>query len=143
VTDAVESVVPSSTAVPYRQDAQLRLADCYFALKRYEDAISAYQQAGGDGTEYALYQGGRALYFADRPEDALDRLERLVEQFPDSPWRPDAWYRIGDIHFQQQRYEEARSAFQNLIDAYPDPGPPGLSTRSATPTTTPGQWKTR
>ncbi|PSQ99940.1 MAG: hypothetical protein BRD51_01230 [Bacteroidetes bacterium SW_11_64_17] len=116
----LSSYEASSTAVPYRQDARLRLADCYFALKRYGDAISAYQQAGRDGTEYALYQGGRALYFADRPDAALDRLERLVEQFPDSPWRPDAWYRIGDIHFQQQRYDEARAAFRTLIDAYPD-----------------------
>lgn len=111
---------PSNSTVPYRQDAQLRLADCYFALKRYEDAISVYQGAGGGGAEYALYQTGRALYFADRPDAALDRLRRLVERFPDSPWRPDTWYRIGDIHFQQQRYEEARSAFRNLIDAYPD-----------------------
>jgi TolA-binding protein len=111
---------PSNSTVPYRQDAQLRLADCYFALKRYEDAISVYRRAGGDGAEYALYQTGRALYFADRSDAALDRLRRLVERFPDSPWRPNAWYRIGDIHFQQQRYEEARSAFQNLIDTYPD-----------------------
>ncbi len=110
----------SSTAVPYRQDARLRLADCYFALKRYEDAIAAYERVSGDGTEYALYQGGRALYFADRPDAALDRLKRLVERFPDSPWRPDAWYRIGDIHFQQQRYEKARAAFRSLIDSYPD-----------------------
>lgn len=110
---------PSKSTVPYRQDAQLRLADCYFAMKRYEDAISVYQGVGGDGAEYALYQTGRALYFADRSDAALDRLRRLVERFPASPWRPDAWYRIGDIHFQQQRYEEARSAFRNLIDAYP------------------------
>jgi len=110
----------SSTSVPYRQDARIRLADCYFSLKRYEEAIAAYEQASGDGAEYALYQSGRALYFADRSDAALDRLERLVERFPNSPWRPNAWYRIGDIHFQQQRYEEARSAFRTLIDTYPD-----------------------
>lgn len=110
----------SASSVPYRQDAQLRLADSYFALKQYEDAISVYERAGGDGAEYALYQKGRALYFANRSDAALDELRSLVEQFPESPWQPDAWYRIGDIHFQEQRYEDARSAFQNLIDAHPN-----------------------
>lgn len=111
---------PRNNTVPYRQDAQLRLADCYFALKRYDDAISVYERARGEGATYALYQSGQALYFADRPDEALDRLRRLVDRDPNSPWHPDALYRIGDIHFQQQRYEDARSAFQRLIDEYPD-----------------------
>jgi len=110
----------SDRSVPYRQDAQLRLGDCYFALKRYEDAIAAYDRAKGAGTDYAAYQSGRALYFADRPDDALDRLQQVVDRAADSPWRPNALYRIGDIHFQQQRYEEARSAFRQLLETYPD-----------------------
>ncbi len=106
--------------IPYRQDARLRLADCYFALKRYDDAIAAYEQADDDATDYALYQAGKALYFADRPDDAIDRLQRFAEQYPESSFRPDALYRIGDIHFQQQRYEAAREAFRRLLEAYPD-----------------------
>ncbi len=108
------------TGIPYRQDARLRLADCYFALKRYDDAIAAYGQVDGSGTDYALYQAGKALYFADRPADALSRLQRFADRSPDSPFRPDALYRIGDIHFQQQRYQAAREAFRRLLDAYPD-----------------------
>ena len=106
--------------VPYRQDARLRLGDVYFALKRYDDAIAAYSEVGGEGTDYALYQAGKALYFANRSTEALDRLRRFVKQHPDSPLRPDALYRIGDIHFQQQRYEAARKAFQRLLEEYPD-----------------------
>ncbi|PSQ71894.1 MAG: hypothetical protein BRD26_03250 [Bacteroidetes bacterium QH_1_64_81] len=110
----------SDTEIPYRQDAQLRLADCYFALKRYDDAIAAYDQVSGDGTDYALYQAGKALYFADRPADALDRLRRFAERASNSPLRPDALYRIGDIHFQQQDYEAARDAFRRLLEEHPE-----------------------
>lgn len=113
----------SNDSVPYRQDARLRLADCYFALKRYDDAIAAYRQSrqqSGRGADYALYQAGKALYYADHPEEALDQLRRFVENFPDSPWRPDALYRIADIHFQQQNYEAARTAFRRVIDEHPD-----------------------
>ncbi len=110
----------STSDVPYRQDARLRLADCYFALKQYDDAITAYDRVEGEASEYALYQGGRALYFAGRPAEALDRLRRFVEDFPNSPLRPDALYRLGDIHFQEQRYEAAREAFEQLLDDHPD-----------------------
>ncbi len=110
----------SMSDVPYRQDARLRLADCYFALKRYDDARAAYDRVDGAGVEYALYQGGRALYYAGQPGAARDRLRRFVDDFPDSPLRPDALYRLGDIHFQEQRYEAARNAFTQLLDDHPE-----------------------
>jgi len=108
-----------SAEVPYAQDARLRLADCYYALKRYEDAIAVYRRVGGQGTDYALYQAGEALNYAGRPEEALRSLQRLVEQYPDSRWHPQALYRIGAIHFQEQNYEEARQAYRQLLTTYP------------------------
>ena len=116
---AADPLLPDNN-VPYIQDAQLRLADCYFALKRYDQAIAVYQRLDGTGTDYALYQSGKALYFADRPTEALDRLQQFVERYPDSQLRPDALYRIGDIHFQEQRYDAAREAFNRLLEEYPD-----------------------
>lgn len=106
--------------IPYRQDARLRLADCYFALKRYDDAIAVYRRAGGQGTDYALYQAGKGLYYADRPQEALETLQRFAQQYPDSPWRPDALYRMADIHFQQQDYAAARQGFRRLLEEYPN-----------------------
>jgi len=109
-----------TSSIPYRQDARLRLADSYYALNRYEDAVEVYRRIEGDGSDYALYQAGEALNYAERPEEALRSLRRLVDRFPDSPWRPDALYRIANVHFQEQNYEEAESTYRELLEAYPN-----------------------
>ena len=109
-----------SSSIPYRQDARLRLADAYYALKQYEDAIAVYRRVGGSGADYALYQSGEALNYAGRPAEALRSLDRLVEQYPESTWRPEALYRMASIHFQEQDYGEAESTYRRLLEAYPE-----------------------
>lgn len=106
--------------IPYRQDARMRLADSYFALKQYEDAVEIYRQVDGEGRDYALYQAGEALNYAGRREEALQSLRRLDEQYPNSRWHPEALYRLGSIHFQEQEYEQAREAYRQLLNTYPD-----------------------
>lgn len=110
----------ADTGIPYRQDARLRLADCYYALKRYDDAVEMYRRVEGDGADYALFQTGQALSFAGRPDASVRTLRRLVERYPDSRWREEALYRIGYVHFQQQDYAAARAAYQEVIERFPD-----------------------
>ncbi len=106
--------------IPYAQDARLRLADSYYAMKRYEDAVEAYRRVGGQGADYSLYQAGEALNYAGRREEALRSLQRLVERYPNSRWHPEALYRIGAVHFQMQQYENAVEAYQQFLETYPD-----------------------
>jgi len=105
--------------IPYRQDARLRLADSYYALKQYDNAIAEYRRVDGQGVDYALYQTGEALSRADRNDEAIRTLRRLVDEYPDSPWRGEAQFRIGFIHFQSQDYAAAREAYQTLIRRQP------------------------
>lgn len=106
--------------IPYRQDALLRLGDSYYALKRYPAAIRTYRRVEGDAADYALYQTGQALDLADRPQEAIAALQRLVQQYPNSDWRQEALYRIGFINFQNQNFEAAIRAYRRVIDAYPN-----------------------
>lgn len=106
--------------IPYAQDARLRLADCYLALKRYEDAVEVYRRAEGDGADYALYRAGEALNYADRRDEALRSLQRLLDRYPSSRWRTQAQYRMATIHFQRQDYEKARAAYRQFLEANPD-----------------------
>ena len=106
--------------VPYRQDAILRLADSYYAQRRYSEAVERYAQVRGDGEDYALYQSGQALYFGDQPEQAIERMNELVEEHPESPWREQALYRTAFINFQTENFQAAIDAYQNLIESHPD-----------------------
>lgn len=109
-----------SMDVPYERDARMRLADSYFALKQYDDAIEVYRRVDGPGTDYATYQSGEALNYAGRPDEALRTLERFVDRYPNSTWHPDALYRMGAIRFQQQNYEEAEETYRRFLNNYPD-----------------------
>lgn len=109
-----------SGSIPYRQDALLRLADSYYALKRYPAAIRTYQRVEGDAADYALYQTGQALDLADQPDQAIETLQRLVRQYPESDWRQEALYQIGAIHFQTQNYQAAVDAYRRVVNTYPN-----------------------
>ncbi|MFP4228760.1 MAG: tetratricopeptide repeat protein [Salinivenus sp.] len=106
--------------IPYRQDARLRLADSYFALKRYDDAVDLYRQIEGEGADYATYQSAEALNYAGRPDEAIRSLERFLERYESSEWRPEALYRLGTIHFQNEEYESARSTYRRFLEGYSD-----------------------
>ena len=116
----LDTYEPGGSSIPYRQDARLRLADAYYALKQYENAIEVYRQVSGAGSDYALYQAGEALNYAGRPEEALRSLRRLIERYPESSWRPESLYRMATIHFQQQSYGEAEATYERLLDTYPN-----------------------
>ncbi|MEZ4699001.1 MAG: tetratricopeptide repeat protein [Rhodothermales bacterium] len=106
--------------VPYRTDAQLRLADSYYALKRYPEAIQAYQQVGGqDSDDYALYQIGQAYNNAGEQLDAIATFRKLLSDFPESDWKEEAQYNLGYLYFLNQNYTQAISAYESLIKNYP------------------------
>ena len=106
--------------VPYRTDAQLRLGDSYYALKRYPEAIRAYSRLGGEeGDDYALYQIGQAYYNAGDPFEAITSFRRLLSGFPESDWVEEAQYNLGFLYFQNENYDQAIETYGQLIRDYP------------------------
>ncbi len=106
--------------VPYRTDALLRLADSYYALKRYPEAIQTYSRIGGtDGNDYALYQVGQAYYNAGEGFEAITTFRRLLREYPQSDWVEEAQYNLGYLYFQNQSYQEAIAEYQKLINDFP------------------------
>ena len=115
----LDSYRDESGFVPYRHDAQLRLADSYYALKRYSDAIRMYGRMAEDGDDYALYQIGQAFSNSDRSFDALTTFRRLLADYPDSEWREEATFSLGYTYFRNQDFDQAREVYRELIFSFP------------------------
>ncbi|HMB91602.1 MAG TPA: tetratricopeptide repeat protein, partial [Rhodothermales bacterium] len=108
-----------SEFVPYRTDAQMRLADSYYAMKRYGEAIRYYERLADSGEDYALYQIGQAHNNAGSTTSAISALRRLLQRSPSSDYREEAQYTLGYLYFQTQNYDQAIEEYNRLIRTYP------------------------
>ena len=113
---------PDSEIVPYTTDARLRLADAYFALKRFDEAVATYQRIEDTtigGADYALFQIGQAQANAGRTEEAVAAYDRLLNDYPESSLHAQTLYAKGALAFQQGDYREAIANYQAVIDEHP------------------------
>lgn len=105
--------------VPYRTDAMLRLADSYYAMKRYSDAVHAYRRVADQAGDYAYYQVAQAYYNAGNVFEAVSAFRELLEEFPESQWAEEARYNLGYAFFQNEDYDQAIEEYRTLIQTYP------------------------
>ncbi|MBN8587349.1 MAG: tetratricopeptide repeat protein [Rhodothermia bacterium] len=110
---------PTVNQEAYRTDAQMRLGDSYYAMKRFDDAVMAYRKVGNQGTVYALFQIGQAYMNSGQDADAINAFRRLVGNYPNSEWAPEAQYLVGSVLLQQEKYDLAINEFFNALRFYP------------------------
>jgi len=104
----------------YARDARLRLADSYYALKQYDDAIRAYRRVEGEEEDYALFQIGQAQSNAGRNSEAIASFEKLRSEYEYSPYREEAMYATGYLKFLEQDYEGAIAEYETIIQRFPE-----------------------
>ncbi len=104
-------------------DAMLRGGDCYFVSGDYSKASGIYQKVlnkGGEGADYATYQKG-LIAGLQRDKEGKLRLMREVEtKYPNSAFRDDAVFQIGQTYLTSRSYSDAISTFKRLVDSFPD-----------------------
>src|SRR5690606_9724198 len=105
--------------VPYRTDALLRLADSFYALKRYPEAIAAYSRVADEGESYAVYQMGQAYTNMGDAFQAITTFGNLVSEYPESEWRDEAEYQLAYLYFLNQDYDQAVTRYRSLISSVP------------------------
>ncbi|MDE2829290.1 MAG: tetratricopeptide repeat protein [Gemmatimonadota bacterium] len=70
--------------------------------------------------EVALQALARVLMNQQKHKEAIARYETLIARFPQSRYCVQAQFMIGYIHDQLGDYEQARVAYQQVIDTYPN-----------------------
>ena len=105
-------------------DARLRLADCYYGLKRYAEAGKVYKEIFLSdnkqlNNDYAHYQYAQALFKSGNAEDAIHEFSNLQDQFPNSKYVAECQYVIGWIYFQKGDFSNAIDNYKILIERYP------------------------
>jgi len=95
-------------------DAKIRLGDASIVQKKYADAIKWFGEVVAEDTSerpYALLRQAFAMVQAEQPADAAAIYERLLTEFPDSPYTSVATlasaqtiYRAGDLDEAAKRF---------------------------------------
>jgi len=129
--------------------AELKVADAYYHMDSYSDAIFAYEEfeqlhPRNEAIPYVIYQIGRCYFdqidTLDRDQSnavkALETYRRLVQQYPIDAYaamaRSDmlACYQslsghefyVGVFYYKNKNYKAAKERFKAVIEKYPDVG---------------------
>ena len=90
-----QEVVDKAGRGIYGRTARLGLADAQVAQGKFDPAIKTYQELTTDAgsqlpVDGVLMQLGRALALAGKKDEAARAFNRVVEEFPQSPYTADA-----------------------------------------------------
>jgi len=106
-------------------DAYLRLGDAHFITKQYDKAVYNYDKvivAKKASVDYALYhkalsEGAKGDFFRK-----IDVLKVLINNYPNSSYRDDAYYETALAYILVNQEEQALAYFDKLVQNYPNSG---------------------
>lgn len=103
-------------------DARLRMADSYLMMKQYREASNLYEQVGSaksSDADYALYSKAIITGVLGDNNQKAASLQRLVTDYPKSPFADDARFELGKTYLALRKNNEALTSFQKVISDYP------------------------
>jgi tetratricopeptide (TPR) repeat protein len=112
-------IVAGGKISPNYVDALVRLADCQYVGKSYNEALANYgraEQALTPDMDYVLLQSGMVAAIQRKYVQAEARFDRLITGFPASRFREEALYQRSMLYFEESRYAEAIQGFTQVIN---------------------------
>ncbi len=104
-------------------EALVRLGDTYYVQQKFANALSTYNRAIREGNrfaDYAQFRAGVVLNFQDRNGEAIQQLDQMINNYPNSIYQADAIYQKAQINMEENRFAEARDGFTQLINSKPN-----------------------
>ncbi len=98
-------------------------------MKSYAPSIALYQQLITGFPEYRFIHGmyyllAYCLGEMGQGEEAQAAYRTLIEKYPDSPFVPEAWVRLGDWHFDEVKADSLQNAAAAFSKMYGFPAHP-------------------
>jgi tetratricopeptide (TPR) repeat protein len=104
-------------------EALVRLGDTYYVQKKFDNALSTFRRAiqeRSQFSDYAHFRAGVVLNFQDRNLEAIQMLDGMINNYPNSIYQADAIYQKAQINMEENRFGEARDGFSQLINTKPN-----------------------
>ncbi|MDR1121315.1 MAG: tetratricopeptide repeat protein [Dysgonamonadaceae bacterium] len=107
---------------PILADAYNRQGDCYFYNRQFKDAENSYNQSAKlqpAHADYAVFQSGFVLGLQKDYKGKIIRMDKLISQYPDSRYLPDALFEKGHAYVMLENADEAIATYTDLQRKYP------------------------
>lgn len=107
---------------PSLADAYNRIGDCLFYNRQFAQAEENYSRAASlqpSAGDYAVYQKAYVLGLQKDYKGKIALLDRLVREFPSSPYVDDALYEKGRAYVLLENTPAAVQSFTSLIERFP------------------------
>jgi outer membrane protein assembly factor BamD len=100
-------------------DGLTNFLDDYPESDRREEAGELLTEARAKLAE-KTYKNGRLYYRLGHYESALLYLEKVLNDYHDTGWVPDAQFQIAEVHYKEKKYDEAKEDYQKFLQDFPD-----------------------
>ena len=105
-----------------KSDAYIRLGDCFFVDRSYDQAINYYDLAtrvGKRNADYAIFQQGLCYGAKGNPNKKINMLDEMMRTYPSTNYYDRALFEIGNTHLVYGDKRSAIAAFNRLIRERP------------------------
>ncbi|ROI09993.1 hypothetical protein EGI11_04350 [Chryseobacterium sp. H3056] len=103
----------------FKNDAELRLADTYYANNDLNEAIAIYDKAE-NADDYTLFQKALALGFKGDTVAKIAELKKLLAQYKNSEYFDDAQYEIATAYAANDDFKTSNDYFTQVIKTSSD-----------------------
>jgi len=109
--------------ISYYNDAILRIADCFYSSRNYNEALDNYAFISAKkaaGSDYALFQQGMIYGLQNKSQLKISTMRKITTDFSNSTFVEHAIYEIATEWLQLENYKEAERNFRYLIEDFPN-----------------------
>ncbi|MEP2025369.1 MAG: tetratricopeptide repeat protein [Reichenbachiella sp.] len=117
-----ETQFTSEVNKKYLADAQLRMGDCFFALKEYQKGIDFYlkaEKSGNKNKDHIYFQIGLLNRYLDKDAMAKQYFNRLVKELPQSSKVDHAYFQLAQIDFEEGQSKQAIETYRKFMLKFP------------------------